>query len=186
LLFAVPLPYRLETALSYPLQTIATKVSCWLLQSLAQPAIAEGHTVLVHDVRLEVVQACSGLRMFVGVIALACAFLILFARPWWYRVAVLTSALPIAIFVNSLRIVSAALFYQWFTGPTARQWIHDITGWVMIPWAACLFYLLTVYLDNLFVEVRPYEVRAPKKRFRTKPSDQNQSSDSPLGAVTDA
>lgn len=183
LLLAVPLPYRIERALSLPLQTIATHTSCWILQCLALPAIAEGHTIVLNDVRLEVVQACSGLRMFVGVTALAFAFLILFVRPWWYRVALLTAVLPIAILANASRIVATALLYQWFTSATARQWIHDLSGWLMILVAASLFYGLTVYLDHLFVEVRPYEVRAPKKRRRPGSPDQNESS---VGAVSDA
>ncbi len=183
LLLAVPLPYRFERALSLPLQTIATHTSCWILQALTLPAIAEGHTILLHDVRLEVVQACSGLRMFVGVTALAFAFLILFVRPWWYRVTLLMAVLPIAILSNAFRIVSSAVLYQWFTSSGAREWIHDLSGWMMIVVATLLFYGLTVYLDNLFVEVRPYEVRAPKKRRRTATVAQDETS---IGAKSDA
>ena len=39
LFFMIPLPYRYEQEWSLPLQAIATKMSCWTLQSLGQPAI---------------------------------------------------------------------------------------------------------------------------------------------------
>ena len=45
LLFMVRLPFRVELALSLPLQTVATQLSCWVLQMLGQPALAEGHTI---------------------------------------------------------------------------------------------------------------------------------------------
>ncbi|HTN75669.1 MAG TPA: exosortase/archaeosortase family protein, partial [Pirellulaceae bacterium] len=47
LLFMVPLPFRLEFALSQPLQRLATVGSVWCLQTLGQPAIAEGNVILL-------------------------------------------------------------------------------------------------------------------------------------------
>ena len=46
--FMVPLPFRMEHALSRPLQHAATHASCWILQCLGQPALAEGN---VHSPR---------------------------------------------------------------------------------------------------------------------------------------
>jgi hypothetical protein len=79
----IPLPFRLETMLSLPLQRVATDVSCWVLQCLSQPALAEGNTILLNDFRFEVAQACSGLRIFVGIAALAFAFIVIVRRPCW-------------------------------------------------------------------------------------------------------
>ena len=70
LLFLVPLPATIETLLSQPLQATATTMSTWTLQCLGQPAIAEGTTILLNDNVLEVERACSGLRMFYGILAL--------------------------------------------------------------------------------------------------------------------
>ena len=78
--FMVPLPFRVERWLSLPLQGAATKLSCWILQALGQPALAEGHTIILGDNQLEVEQACSGLRIFVGIVALAFVYAILMRR----------------------------------------------------------------------------------------------------------
>ena len=90
--FMVPLPFRVERWLSLPLQGAATKLSCWILQALGQPALAEGHVILLGDNRLEVEQACSGLRIFVGIVALAFAYAILMRRQWWEKALLLLSA----------------------------------------------------------------------------------------------
>ncbi len=111
--------------------------------------------------QLEVEQACSGLRIFVGIFALAFAYVILVRRAWWERVLLLISALPIALVANSTRIVVTGLLYQWVSGDAAHKFTHDISGWVMIPYAALLFALVLWYLDNFTREmeaIKPGEV----------------------------
>jgi exosortase len=151
--FMIPLPWRVERWLSLPLQRIATKISCWGLQCLGQPALAEGNTILIEDFHIEVEQACSGLRIFVGIVALAFAYIILVRRPWWERALLLLSVVPIAIIANSTRIIATALLNQYVSGEAAHTFTHDISGYVMIPFAAGLFALLLWYLSSLVREV---------------------------------
>jgi exosortase len=159
-MFMVPVPYRVETGLSYPLQRIATKISVYTLQMLGQPALAEGNTIMLNEIRLEVEQACSGLRIFMGVIALAFAYIIAFRRTWWERAIILLSVVPIALLVNAGRIVATGLLLQQFTGDTARHWVHDVSGWIMIPAAAMFFGFLLWYLQLLFRPVRQVNVKS--------------------------
>src|SRR5262249_28968354 len=86
LIFMVPLPFRIEGELSAPLQRIATKLSTTALQTLGQPAFDEGNVILLGEERLEVAQACSGLRLFMSVIALTYAYVTIIRRPWWEKV----------------------------------------------------------------------------------------------------
>ncbi|MCC7087141.1 MAG: exosortase/archaeosortase family protein [Pirellulales bacterium] len=152
LFFMVPLPYRMETALSLPLQKIAARGSCWLLQSLGQPALQEGTTLVIRDIHLEISRACSGLRMFTGVIALAYVFAVLSKRPWWDKVVILVGAIPAAIVANIIRITATALLYRVFAGEAIRQSIHDFAGWFTIFVAAILLGILSQYLKRLIVE----------------------------------
>jgi exosortase len=166
LLFMVPLPFRLERALSLPLQTIATKMSCWLLVLLGQPAWPQGHTILLAEHRLEVEQACSGLRIFMGIAALAFAYVILARRTWWERLLLLLSAVPIALLANATRIVITGLLYRLASDETAKKFAHDSAGWVMILFAAGLFALVLWYLTSLFKEVELVQVGALVRRER--------------------
>src|SRR5579884_1970491 len=43
LVFMIPLPFRVETALSHPLQSLATQASTYLMQTVGLPALAEGN-----------------------------------------------------------------------------------------------------------------------------------------------
>src|SRR5262245_33271389 len=69
----IPMPYALEIQLGAPLQTIATFASTYVLQTLGQPALAEGNTILIKDFKLGIVEACSGLRMLVTFITFSTA-----------------------------------------------------------------------------------------------------------------
>jgi exosortase len=151
--FMVPLPYRMERWLSLPLQGAATKLSCWILQALGQPALAEGHTIILGKNQLEVEQACSGLRIFVGIVALAFAYVIVVRRAWWEKGLLLLSAVPIALLANAARIVATGLLYQYASGEAAKKFSHDAAGWVMILFAAGLFGLVLLYLSRLVRDV---------------------------------
>ena len=164
--FMIPLPYRVERFLSWPLQTVATKLSCVVLQCLGQPAFDEGHTILLGSNTLEVAEACSGLRIFVGIFALAFAYIIVVRRTWWERGLLLVAVVPVALIANSTRIVVTGLLYQWASGEAAQKFSHDVAGKVMIPYAAALFALVLWYMGKLMREVEPVRVGAVIRQER--------------------
>lgn len=151
--FMIPIPFSAETWLSVPLQAVATKLSTAALVMLGQPALAEGNTIWVGDHQLFIEEACSGLRIFVGIFALAFAFALFSRWSWWQKCLALAAALPIAIAANVTRIVATGLLYQLVSSDAAHHFSHDLAGIVMIPLAAVLFWLFLVYLDHLFPQV---------------------------------
>ena len=159
LFFMIPLPFGAETALSFPLQRIATKVSCWSLLVLGQPALENGNVILLGEHRLEVAQACSGLRIFVGIVALAFAYVIVVRRPLWEKAFLILSVFPIALVANGTRIVATGMLYQYSSSEAAHTFSHDVAGWLMIPFAAALFGAVLWYMDQLFKEVQVVSVR---------------------------
>lgn len=164
--FMVPLPFSAERWLSLPLQRVATKLSCWVLQLLGQPALGEGNTIHLGEHRLEVEQACSGLRIFVGIVALAFAYVIIVRRPWWEKAFLLVSVVPIALVANATRIVGMGLLCQWVSGEAGQHFAHDFSGYVMIPFAAGLFAIVLWYLGKLVQEVELIDATASIRRQR--------------------
>jgi exosortase len=150
LFFMIPLPFSAEHGLSLQLQGIATKLSCWSLQLLGQPALAEGHVIRLGDQPLEVAQACSGLSLFVSILAVAYFYLVAAPRAWWERIVLVVAALPIAIGTNAMRIVATGLLFRFASSEAAHKFTHDMAGFVMILVAAAVFGLLLWYLTLLF------------------------------------
>jgi exosortase len=159
LFFAVPLPSRAELWASQPLQRVATRLSTWWLQFLGQPALAEGNVIILGEHELEVAQACSGLRIFVGIFALAFAYIIISRRAWWENLLLLASTVPVALAANAARVVVTGLLYQYASSEAAKTFSHDVAGWAMIPLAAGMFALVLLYLRHLTPEIEEFDVQ---------------------------
>lgn len=149
LLLLVPLPYQAESMLSWRLQGFATELSTGMLRIIGQPAVAEGHTIWIGDSQMLVEDACSGLRIFVGIGALAFFWASVIKRSWLDRIVVLAAALPLAILVNSLRVTTIALFASRYQG-LALEKIHDWAGVAMIVVAAFLLWAVKAYWQRLY------------------------------------
>jgi exosortase len=149
LLFMLPLPYQVERMMGAELQHLATLASTFLLQCLGQPAIAEGNTILIQEVRLGVVEACSGLRMLVTFAAFAVGAVMLMDRSWVVKVLVLVSAVPIALVTNVLRITGTGIVHVALKDSSQRasvlEFVHDFNGWMMMP-IGLLFLMLELWL----------------------------------------
>lgn len=149
LAFMIPLPYQVEIALSHPLRGVATRSSTFLLQLLGFPALREGNVVLIEEVRLGVVDACSGLGMLMTFFALATAMAFIFKSPVADRVVLIISAVPIAVVANVIRISSTGMAYLWADSDTAYAIMHDLAGWLMMPLALLMLWMERWFLARL-------------------------------------
>ncbi|MEI8227377.1 MAG: exosortase/archaeosortase family protein [Planctomycetota bacterium] len=151
LIFMYPLPDEATRYLLGPLQTLATIVSTYALQTLGLDAFREGNQIVVGEMHLGVVDACSGLRMLTIFIALSVALVLLGDREWWENAVILASAIPIALIVNSIRITVTGLLYQVANSEVAEMVFHDLAGWVMMPMALGMLFSLQWILAHLFM-----------------------------------
>lgn len=150
--FMVPLPYRLQTALSGTLQRIATKLSTYALQTLGQPAVSEGHIILINDVKIGVVEACNGLGMLVTFFAISTAAAMVLKYGWWRRLVLIVGAIPVAIVANVVRITVTGVMYGNSQNEAAQIVFHDVAGWLMMPLAVIIIYIELYVLDRLIVD----------------------------------
>lgn len=174
LIFMVPLPYRLSTALSAPLQGLAATVSTFLMQTIGLPALSEGNVVVLNEARLNVIEACSGLRMLVVFVALSAAMALLTRRPLLDKLILLVSAIPIALVSNILRITATGILHETTSSETANLFFHDLGGWLMMPLGLLFLAGEVKMLSHLFIDpppVPPRPVHHPAlRRVRKKPS----------------
>jgi exosortase len=155
LAFMIPLPYQVESALAQPLQRVATVMSTYALQTLGLPALSQGNVIVLGDLRLGVLEACSGLSMLVVFFALSFAVALVIRRPLWQKALLVASAVPVALVANVLRITGTGVLYEMAGGGVAEVFYHDLAGWLMMPLALGILWLELLFLGRLFVRPAP-------------------------------
>lgn len=163
LTFMIPLPYRVATAMSGPLQRLATITSTFVMQTCGLPALAEGNVILLNDAEIGIVEACSGLRMLVVFFALSAAVALVVRRPMLDRLVVVASAVPIALVANIARITATGVLHEFANSETANAFFHDVAGWFMMPLALALLAIELRVLAAL-VPVVPVEQFRPTRQ----------------------
>lgn len=155
LIFMVPLPYELERNVGAPLKTAATVSSTFLLQTLGLPAIRDGNLILIDEVRLGVVDACSGLKMMVTFAAFSVGAVLLMHRSRFEKLMVLLGIIPIAVLTNVLRITATGISFSGISDKATQDFLHDMHGWLMMPVGLALLALELWVLKKLIVEDEP-------------------------------
>lgn len=155
LFFMFPLPSIVEATLLAKLQTYASIMSTYTLQILGVSAGRMGNTISIDTLKepLQVAEACSGLRMLTIFGAMSVALVMIIERPWWDKLVILLSAIPIALVSNVIRIVSTALLYLAFGQETAwlNKIIHDWAGFAMMPIGLGLLWVELAILSRLTI-----------------------------------
>jgi exosortase len=154
LVFMFPLPGFLVDRILRPLQTVATMSSVYALQTFGLDVYREGNRIELENQAMNVVDQCSGLRMLTIFIALAVAIVMISNhRPWWERVIILMSSVPIALLVNCIRITVTGLLYSLNVDENiANQIFHDFAGLIMMPMALGFLFLEMQILSRLVIE----------------------------------
>jgi len=141
LLFMIPWPAIILNALTLPLQLLAARLSTSSLQLMNLPVYREGNVIFLPHATLEVVEACSGIRSLVSLLALAVVFAYMTQRHVWKIAVLVVSATPIAIIANAFRIWGTGVLAHVYGPQAAEGFYHTFAGWLVFVIA---FVLLTV------------------------------------------
>ena len=154
LIFWFPLPPQVNSVLSQPLQSIATKWACGTLRATGLWVMPEGNVILVGGGQLEVAAACNGLSMLMSLAAAVAATASIVPMATIQRLLLLASIIPIALLSNVLRIVATAWCYYQFGAEVGGHYAHDAAGWLMMPTAMALVGLELLLWNWLVVETK--------------------------------
>jgi exosortase len=141
----IPLPALIYNQVTFPLQLLASRLASTCIELLGIPVLREGNVLVLPNYSLEVVEACSGIRSLMSLIALALAYGYFVERRLWARTALVALMLPIAVASNALRVVGAGVL-TYFWGPhSAEGFFHLFQGWLIFV-SAVLCMLLVHWL----------------------------------------
>ncbi len=131
LLFMVPLPTFLFNNLSAQLQLISSELGVAVIRLFGISVYLEGNVIDLGVFKLQVVEACSGLRYLFPLMTLGFIAAYFFKGAFWKRAIIFLSSIPITVLMNSFRIgVIGVLVDRW--GPSmAEGFLHDFEGWVI-------------------------------------------------------
>jgi len=151
LIFMYPLPDEATRYLLGPLQTCATILSTYALQTLGLDAYRDGNRIILGDGQvLGVVDACSGLKMLTIFVWLAAMLMLVGGLEWWENLVIAASAIPIALVCNAFRITTVGVMYNF--NSSLAEGFHD-----SLP-AALLMMLLAVGFLVVEMKVLSYLV----------------------------
>jgi exosortase D (VPLPA-CTERM-specific) len=138
LLFAIPLPYFLDASLSLKLQLISSLLGVSVARLFQIPVYLEGNIIDLGSYKLQVVDACSGLRYLFPLVSLSFLAAYLFRAPIWQRALVLLSSIPITVAMNGFRIGLVAVTVDWWGPQMAEGVLHFFEGWMIFVASALL------------------------------------------------
>jgi len=140
LLFAIPLPVLVYNEIVFPLQFIASRFATWTLETLNLfPIMREGNVLVLPGMSLEVVEACSGIRSLMSLLALAAGFGYVVERSTLARWILVLAMVPLAIISNGTRVMLTAIMATYMGPKAAEGFMHEFSGWVIFVVATALF-----------------------------------------------
>jgi exosortase len=128
--FMVPIPAIIYNQITFPMQLFASRVADWALSSLGIPVLREGNILELASQRLNVVEACSGIRSLLSLSFLSLVYAWFFDKKVWMRAVLLVATLPIAIIANASRVTLTGLVSE-YNPELARGVFHYASGWVI-------------------------------------------------------
>lgn len=149
LLFAVPMPTALFNKMSSSLQLISSRLGAAMIELAGITVHLEGNVIDIGTMQMQVVEACSGLRYLLPLVALA--YIVgVFSKAGLVRIGLLlVAAAPITVLMNSIRIALTAVFSEYLGVNTAEGFLHDFEGWVIFFPALGLILAVNLVLSKL-------------------------------------
>jgi exosortase len=192
---AIPIPAIIFNKVAFPLQLFASRCAVSAMQLFDIPVLRQGNVIELMPLgaretkKLEVVEACSGIRSLMTLVTLAVVYAY-FTHPrdkdpgngnnsggmwaslktfrFWRSGLILFSAVPIAIFTNALRVSGTGILARYYGTKVADGFFHTFSGWVIYVVAFLLLFGVGWALDR----AKPSGVQTEENEKRRRASGQ--------------
>ena len=140
MVFGLPLPDFTYVRLSTELQLVSSQIGAGILRALDIPVLLSGNIIDLGIYRLQVAEACSGLRYLLPLLTFGVLCAYVYRAPIWAKLAVVALTVPLTILLNGARIALTGIFVAYGSTELAEGFMHLFEGWVVFLIAlACLF-----------------------------------------------
>ena len=159
LILMIPIPAIIYNQITFPMQLLASRWASAILELIGVPVLRDGNILVLSNYSLEVVEACSGIRSLMSLIALAVAYGYLAEPRNWARYTLAVLMVPIALFTNAIRITVAGVLAHRFGSTAAEGFLHEFSGWVIFL-SAILLMFVSQRILRLFEKPREMKAHA--------------------------
>lgn len=149
LIFMLPLPNFLYWQISTQLQFVSSEIGVQLVRSFDIPVFLDGNVIDLGIYKLQVAEACSGLRYLFPVMSFSYIFSVLYQGPRWHKVVLLITAAPITVLMNSFRIGVIGVLVNYYGIEQAEGFLHSFEGWVIFGACVGILFALAVLMQRL-------------------------------------
>lgn len=185
LFLAMPIPAIIFNKIAFPLQLFASRCAVWSMNMLGIPVLRQGNIIELKPLnsfdtkKLEVVEACSGIRSLMTLLTLAVVFAYfthssgdeppsgkrfgwLKSYGFWRATIIIASAIPIAIVTNAFRVSGTGVLAHYYGTSVADGFFHSFSGWAVYIVAFILLFGIGMILDR-FRPVQAGEKQSERK-----------------------
>jgi len=155
LVFMLPLPNFLYWKLSVFLQGVSSEIGVWFVAAMGVPVYLEGNVIDLGVYKLQVAEACSGLRYLFPILSFSYLFAILYRGPLWHKLVLLLSAAPLTVLMNSFRIGVIGVLVNSYGIEQAEGFLHFFEGWVVFLACVGILFLMAIVLQRMTADPKP-------------------------------
>jgi len=138
LLFMIPLPEFILTNLSRSLQLLSSQVGVWLIRQFGISVYLEGNVIDLGGYKLQVAEACSGLRYLFPLMTLGFLMAYFYKGALWKRIVLFLSSMPITMLMNSFRVGIIGITVEHWGIAMAEGFLHELQGWMVFMISAAM------------------------------------------------
>ena len=200
LFLALPIPAIIFNKIAFPLQLFASRCAVWSMSMLGIPVLRQGNIIELKPLnsfdtkKLEVVEACSGIRSLMTLLTLAVVFAYFTHTPsddgsrprgpmgwlrsywFWRALIIIGSAVPIAILTNAFRVSGTGVLAHYYGTAIADGFFHSFSGWAIYIVAFILLFGIGMILDRF----KPAQAEGEQPVERKSPETEAAVSISPV------
>lgn len=156
LVLMIPQPNFILNNLSANLQLISSSLGVAFVRAMGISVFLEGNIIDLGGYRLQVVEACSGLRYLFPLMTIGLLIAYFYKGAMWKRVVVFCLSVPITILMNSLRVGTIGVMVEHWGVGMAEGFLHEFQGWMVFMLSAAILLGVTALLNRLGHESAPW------------------------------
>ena len=155
LVFMLPLPQFVYWKLTIFLQWVSSELGVWFVQLAGVSVFIEGNVIDLGVYKLQVAEACSGLRYLFPILSFSYLFALLYRGPVWHKAVLLISAAPLTVLMNSVRIGVIGVLVNHHGIEQAEGFMHFFEGWIIFLLCVAILFLMAIGLQRLAPNPKP-------------------------------